>query len=194
MLNQEQMNTNQNKIFESHIEREISNFKTGEKYKLEGGNQMVLTENDVNKIVEICNQENTYEMLFRKLFNNKEYTIEDAKNFINKVKAGWRNQNEFIFFVRKIENEIIGAIDIKSTDKERAEVGYWSDENYSGFMTNTLNELIKIAKEAGYKKLFAGVRDDNDKSINVLIRAGFIKTESMKKNKTDVGFEYEREL
>ena len=148
---------------------------------------------DIEKIVEICNRPGTYDFLFSKIFKGRAYTEADAKWFLNFVKEGWENQTNFVFIIRKSDSEIIGVIDIKSANLDRAEIGYWADENYSGFMTNTVNELLSLAKEGGFKKLFAGVLARNDKSIKVLERSGFIRTKEDDKNE-EPHFEYEKEL
>lgn len=180
-------------IFEQNVKREIANFLTGEKYEMLGGQEMTFTEEDIKKIVEICNQPSVYANLFSKMCDGKPYSEENAKWFINFVKEGWAKQTNFVFIIRKLDSEIIGAIDIKSANLDRAEIGYWADENYSGFMTNTVNELLSVAKEVGFVKLFAGVLAGNDKSIKVLERSGFIRTkEEIKDNEPH--FEYEREI
>lgn len=178
-------------IFEQNINREVTNYNTGEKYEMLGGEDMTFSEEDIQKIVEICNRPNVYDVLFRSLFRGRPYTEDDAKWFINFVREGWKNQTNFVFIVRKEDSEIIGAIDIKSANLDRAEIGYWADENYSGFMTNTVNEILSLAKDAGYLKLFAGVLARNDKSIKVLERSGFVKVKEDIKD-DEPHFVYER--
>ena len=193
MTNQESTSQTVKNIFEQNIKREITNFLTGDKYEMIGGSDLIFSEKDIKKIVEICNRPSTYDILFNKPFKGRAYTEADAKWFENFVKEGWEKQTHFVFVIRKTDSEIIGVIDIKSTDFDRAEIGYWADENYSGFMTNTVNELLSLAKEGGYKKLFAGVLARNDKSIKVLERSGFVKTaEDIKDDEPH--FKYEKEL
>ena len=193
MTNQENVPGEVKNIFEQNIKREIENFLTGEKYEMVGGKDMVFSDKDIEKIVEICTRPGTYDFLFSKIFKGRAYTEADAKWFLNFVKEGWENQTNFVFIIRKSDSEIIGVIDIKSANLDRAEIGYWADENYSGFMTNTVNELLSLAKEGGFKKLFAGVLARNDKSIKVLERSGFIRTKEDDKNE-EPHFEYEKEL
>jgi RimJ/RimL family protein N-acetyltransferase len=182
------------KIFKNNIKKEIVNFLNKEKYQLVGGDDMVFTETDINKITKICNQKDTYELLFKNRLNGRPYTQKDAQDFIDWLKKGWKDQTHFVFFVRKNDGEIIGAIDIKSNDLSRAEIGYWGDENYRGFMTNTLEQLISLAKNAGFVRLFAGVRSDNLKSLGVLERANFKKTGEEKEVKGYPHLEYEKLL
>jgi len=193
MTNQENISAGVKNIFEQNIKREVVNFLTGEKYEMVGGLDTVFSEEDIRKITEICCRPNTYDILFKNRFAGKPYSEENARSFVNFIKSGWENQTHFVFIIRKLDSEIIGAIDIKSANLDRAEIGYWTDENYSGFMTNTVNELLSLAKEGGFKKLFAGVLARNNKSIAVLERSGFVKiTEDIKDNEPH--FEYERNL
>ncbi|MFA7252239.1 MAG: GNAT family N-acetyltransferase [Candidatus Paceibacterota bacterium] len=193
MKNEENTDGKFTNIFEQNIRREIVNYLTGEKYEMLGGKDMAFSDEDIKKIVEICNRPNTYDILFKKMCAGKPYTEENAKAFTNYAKGGWEKQTNFVFIIRKADSEIIGAIDIKSPNTERAEIGYWSDENYSGFMTNTVNELLSLAKEGGFKKLFAGVLARNSKSVGVLERSGFIKTKEDIKD-DEAHFEYEKPL
>ncbi len=182
-----------NNIFKSKIKREIVNFLTGEKYEMLGGLDMSFSEDDVKKITKICSQKDAYDILFKNRLSGKPYTEKNARSFIDWIKDGWKNQTHFVFLIRKQDSEIIGAIDIKSPDLNRAEIGYWADENYRGFMTSAVNELFFIAKESGYIKLFAGVLAKNNKSIAVLERTGFRKVKEDKKDGED-HFIYEKEL
>ncbi len=159
--------------FESIISREVKNFKTGEVYKLNGGEEMSFSDIDVENLVSICSQEEIYDFLFRARFNNRPYSQSDAEGFLKYIKDGWENKTHFVFLIRNSDNKIIGAVDIKSSNLDDSEIGYWADRNHGGFMANAVSELCLIAKDTGYKKLNAKVRPDNNKSSSVLIRNGF---------------------
>ena len=162
-------------IFLSPINEEIQNFKTGEKCLLVSTeNAIKFSRIDIEKIIDICNQKPVYEMLFRNKLEGKAYGEEQAKNFLSWIVGGWREQKFFVFFVRSSEGNIIGAVDIKSNDLSRAEIGYWADENHAGIMSNAVTKLIEIARNAGYKILFATARLDNKRSQNVLLRNNFL--------------------
>lgn len=75
--------------------------------------------------------------------------------------------------VRDSQKEILAAVDIKTADLNEGEVGYWATSEKPGVMTAAVKKLSEIAKEAGYKKLYALVRFTNDKSSAVITRAGF---------------------
>ncbi len=171
----EKMSPLEKPSFDNFINREILNFKTGEKYRMFGGREMQFSEEDVSRIADICSQDEIYNILFKHIFKGASYTQESAKVFISRIEQGWKDNNFFVFITRKTNDEIVGAMDIKSANLDNAEVGYWADKNSGGFVTNQLKELVSIARQAGYKKLFADVRVGNEKSRNVLERAGFTK-------------------
>lgn len=179
--------------FGESIKREVRNFLTGEKYQLIGGKLMDFSDDDIEKIVKICSQKNTYEILFKERLDGHPYTTEAALGFVNWVKEGWENNTHFVFFVRKIDGEIIGAIDIKSSDLMKAEIGYWADENFRGFMTNTVQELSLLAKTAGFSKLVAGALATNSNSVSVLERSGFTKI-TQENQASEAHVEYEKNL
>jgi RimJ/RimL family protein N-acetyltransferase len=165
--------------FEHIIKKEVRNFKTGEICHMEGGLEMTFSDEDVQAITRICSQDEVYDMIFSRRMAGKPYTEEKARSFISRLQAGWRDQTLFTFIVRNSNNEIIGSIDIKSPDLDGAEIGYWSDKNSSGFMTNALNELMFVAAQAGYRTLHAKVLTHNTKSANLLERVGFVKRGEM---------------
>lgn len=175
-------------LFPKSINTTISNFKTGESYQFQGGADVVFTEEDIQRLVEICNQKEIYDFLFGWRMGGKPYTEENARWFANSFAQGWKDSSHFIFIIRNTSNLIVGAIDIKSADSERAEVGYWADNQSSGFITNALIEMSSHAKIAGYKKLFAKVVLGNEKSENVLKRGGFemVGTEEVGERKYSV--------
>jgi len=175
MENLEKTSSLERPKFDAKIKKEVLNFKTGEVYQMTGGDEIVFSDKDVETITRICSQEEIYTILFKRRLDGKPYTEENAQVFINWVKKGWEDKTYFVFIIRDGDNNVIGTIDIKSSDLESAEVGYWADRNTSGFMTNALQVLEAIAAEAGYKKLYAKVVAHNEKSMGVLERAGFVK-------------------
>ncbi len=42
-------------------------------------------------------------------------------------------------------------------------------------MTNTVIQLCQVAKEAGYRRLFALIEPDNEQSVRVVLRAHFVQ-------------------
>ncbi|HLZ56500.1 MAG TPA: GNAT family N-acetyltransferase [Ktedonosporobacter sp.] len=128
---------------------------------------------DLDMVTSIANEELVYRMIFQKRLNGQPYPRERARNFFIWACEGWRKNEWFVFVVRDAHNHILAAIDIKSNDLEGAEIGYWATAKQPGVMTNTVLQLTDIAREAGYRKLYALVRPDNDRSAGVLRRAGF---------------------
>lgn len=177
-------------ILETNIRRAIENFKTGEMLEVCGGRDMSFSEEDVKRIAEICSQKDK-QFMFEDFIQGNKYTEENARNFIKFVKDGWVNKTHYVFFIRKSDGEIVGCMDIKG---QGGEVGYWADENYSGFMTNAVSELSSIAKEAGFSKLFAWVRDWNVKSVGALERAGYEKAFEEEKEDKGLMLNYQKKL
>ena len=161
-----------NSILKLNISRDVLNFSTGEKCEMQGGEDMVFSDEDIKKIAEICSQENKYNLLFKDMLHGKPYTEENARTFIEWIKGGWEKQTHYVFIIRNPDAKIVGCVDIKGPG---GEIGYWADENYAGFMTNAVKELSSVAKDAGFEELFAWVRETNNKSIGVLERAGYKK-------------------
>lgn len=112
-------------------------------------------------------------MLFARRLNGLAYSMEDARRFVRWAGEGWQNGTHFVFIVRSQDDTVTAALDIKSADIQGAEIGYWCSAEHPGLMTNALLELVNIARLAGYRCLYAIVREDNPRSSNVLTRAGF---------------------
>jgi RimJ/RimL family protein N-acetyltransferase len=154
--------------------KSIINHLTGAIYHIFSCDEsFVLTYEDIQRIVEVCNQEAIYNLLFKERLGGKAYELENAEGFISWAKEGWNTRGYFVFLVRDENERIVGALDIKSANIESAEIGYWASADSPGFMTNAVRELVLVAKEMGYKQLYAFVKPSNSRSANVLIRAGF---------------------
>ena len=111
-----------------------------------------------------------------------------AKSFISWGKDGWKNGTYFLFLIFSEDDQVVGAIDIKSNNLEAGEVGYWVSSRYRGLATNVLAQIKIAGKQAGYKNLFAQTKKGNDKSVNVLLRNGFIEDNSYKGDKCEKAF------
>jgi RimJ/RimL family protein N-acetyltransferase len=169
-------------IFKTPISEQIENFKTREKCLLVSNEDSSKhTEKDVQKVVVICNQKPVYNFLFRTKLNGKVYGEEQAKGFMKWMEEGWQKQEWFVFLIRNSNDEIIGAVDLKSNSMESCELGYWADANHNGLMSNAVARLMELARKAGYKELFATTMPNNERSQNVLIRNGFERRGEMEK-------------
>lgn len=176
---------------------EIKNFKTGETGVLQPlDDSCIISEEDVKRIAEICNSSKVFDLLFAdmEIFKGKRYETKDAEFFINdKSRKEWKEKKAFVYVVKDSSDKIVCAVDIKSTETDGAEIGYWAAEDSPGWMTNSVVALESIAKKAGYKRLFALVRKGNNASGRVLIRADFVEKGIEKKN-GDFYTRYELEL
>ena len=135
--------------------------------------RLIITTRNIRDIIDGCNQEAVYKFLFKEKLRGREYNEDDARSFISWANNGWKEKSYFVFVIKTKDNKIIGALDIKSNKLESAEIGYWANSDYSGYMTNAVIRLIKRAKLAGYKSLVAFTKPRNHKSKRLLIRAGF---------------------
>lgn len=145
-----------------------------------------LTDKNIDEIVEICNQELVYELLFREKLNGEKYKRLNAKSFVTWANKGWKESLYFVYLARLKDGKIVGAIDIKSNNLDLGEIGYWMDINFPGYMTNIVFGLAQQAKRVGFRKLVAYTKLENIKSKGVLERAGFDYSGQEKKegNKT----------
>lgn len=170
-------------LFATPIKENVVNYKTEEVCTIcSSEEKKEFSKKDLSKITTICNEPLIYNFLFKKRLNGREYNIEDAKSFINWTEKGWMKQEWFVFFIRDSQNGIIAAIDIKSNHTESAEVGFWASKNHPGVITNSTIKLCKLAKKAGYRELYSLVLPENQKSINVLLRADFIQDNDVYKD------------
>jgi len=153
----------------------ITSYKSKGKYQLISfDGSLKISDQDIEDIVRICNEQSIYNFIFKAKLNNEKYTRKAALSFINFAWNGWRNNTHFVFIIKNEESRIVGALDIKSFNLDDAEIGYWLSAQESGVMTNAVTELIKLAQRVGYKKLSALVSSDNNRSQGVLQRNNFI--------------------
>jgi RimJ/RimL family protein N-acetyltransferase len=153
-------------------ERVFTQFNTNNEFKLVSSKSINIEDKHITNIQKSCNERLVYKWLFTKRFP-QGYTHIDAKEFITRANKGWDQGKFFVFFIISPNDEIVGAMDIKTNTLDSAEIGYWVSENYSGLATNAINELKSIAKEAGFLKLFAQTKSENEKSNELLVRTGF---------------------
>jgi RimJ/RimL family protein N-acetyltransferase len=163
------------------VRQTLVNYHTNEPFWLESVEELTSPEEDSARIVEICNQPSVYRLFAEKL-EGKPYTLADAAKFLTWGYKGWIDQSHFVFFVRSDIDEIVGALDIKSADCLASEVGYWVDERVPGIATNALVSMLHQAREAGYRRVFALILPENERSKGVVLRAGFKAGGQMERN------------
>ena len=161
------------------ISRAVQRFGTSELFSLQSlDDGLSVTERDLATIVECCNEPLIYRYLFNDPLNGRAYTVDDARIFVDWARRGWREHRYFVFLIKDSHKKIVGYVDISSDILSNSPIGYWVTDSIRGIMTNALNCLMEIAREAGYLKLFALVEPDNTRSTRLLERLGFIHTGS----------------
>ena len=108
-----------------------------------------------------------------------QYTkkIEDTENFVDSVVNAAEDRFEYVFAIRN-QNEFIGLIGLKSTDKvnKKTEIGYWLSEKYQkqGIMTKSVSKLCDFAfNELGINRIQIKCAVGNDQSKNIPKRLNF---------------------
>ena len=168
--------------FNIPVRASVERFPSGEVYRLQSADDSVaFTEEDYQRIAQICSEPLIYDILFRALFDGRPYSVQDAEKLTKIAQEGWRKGSKFIFFIRNPQNQIVASTDIKTNDVEAGEVGYWCSQKSPGIMTNAVSALIELARNAGYKSLFGLTKAENEKSQSVLTRAGFTKDSELEK-------------
>jgi RimJ/RimL family protein N-acetyltransferase len=164
-------------IFSKPVIENFTGYRSGGKYRLISidGN-FKASEDDLKTITKICNEELVYRFLFQDRLKGSPYLINDALKFVIWARDCWEKSESFFFLIRDEDNHIVACLDINSNNLENAAIGYWATKNHPGVMTNAVNRLCALAKEAGYKKFYALVEPVNIRSIGVLQRAGFTYT------------------
>jgi RimJ/RimL family protein N-acetyltransferase len=171
--------------FAASLRRLVLRFPTQEPCVLQALDENVTwTPQDETAIAIICNEPLIYHRLFHKRLGGQPYSLAKAQGFLRWAKQGWRDRSWFVFLLRDSNDQVVGAIDIKSTHTEGAEIGYWASATSPGVMTNAVFELCDVAREAGYRQLFALIAPDNVQSLGVVSRAGFVQTEDLTRDGT----------
>ena len=163
--------------FQPPITEEFAGYNSKKRYRLISiDDGFELSGNDLQTIAEICNEELVYRFLFQDRLKGKAYEINDAHKFIIWAKECWKKESSYFFIIQDQDNNIVACTDIGSSDLKEAPIGYWATMHSPGVMTNAVKCLITVARNAGYKKLYALVEPVNVKSIGVVQRTGFSYT------------------
>ena len=145
------------------------------------GGIYAVSDDDIKQLIKICNEGVLYDALFKYRLRGGEYTQENALSFLNWFKEGWRKSSYFAFVIRDTEGILCGSCEIKTDNKEEAEIGYWVMDNCSGVMSNAVRHMISFAFELGYKKLTARVKEGNSRSTLLLSGLGFVLEKSYRR-------------
>lgn len=154
----------------------IINNRNGRTYKLIPLVKEYSPKNMLSDIVAVCNQELIYDVLFNSSLKGDLYSNKRAESFVKWAHQGWEKKSYFVFLIMdESEEQVCGAIDIKSNELRSGEVGYWASRYHSGIASSALKKMADLAKETGYEALHAFVEASNVRSANVLLRNGFSK-------------------
>ena len=130
---------------------------------------------DANEIYLLRSDESVNKYLDR----DKATVIDDATNFINKIKnAVAKNESLYWAITIKGNSSLIGTICLFSMDieKDSAEIGYELIPKFQGkgFMQESISTIIKFAfDDLRIKIITAALSADNLKSVTVLERNNF---------------------
>jgi RimJ/RimL family protein N-acetyltransferase len=133
----------------------------------------LISDKDVQQIKNIFNSHDVYDRLFKRTLKNRAFTLENVKRYIKWSVTQTLNKNNITYIIRDKNTIVCGGIDLQKVDSETATIGYWADPKTPGFITNAVKEIIKVAKEIGYKNIDAYPEEGNEKSIKVLNRLDF---------------------
>jgi RimJ/RimL family protein N-acetyltransferase len=156
------------------MERSVVNRKNGSVYRMVPASKIDGTEEQISNLVSICNQHVVYDFLFKNRLGGRLYGVDDARGFLEWARNGWQEQTHFVFLLLDTSGLIAACLDIKSSDRAMAEIGYWSSEIHRGLMSEAVGHLKSIALEGSFKALYARVRKSNIASIKVLERNNFV--------------------
>ena len=109
---------------------------------------------------------------------SKDFFIRRLQKQDNELKAG---RGVYFLIHHKADRKIIGGInlnDVRYGAARHASLGYWLDEAYQGqgYMSEAARLSIKYAFDVlKLRRLNAACLPDNDRSINLLLKLGFIE-------------------
>ena len=152
---------------------QINRFPSGDSAQLVPLDECFLSSDIlIGDVVTVCNEEAVYNILFERMLGGNPYERSNAEWWFGWSRDGWMSGTHSVWALMK-DDHIFGAINLKNIEGTTAEVGYWCSAKEPGYMTNTLNQVLEIAREAGFKTIYAWVRPGNERSGKVLLRSGF---------------------
>jgi RimJ/RimL family protein N-acetyltransferase len=161
----------------------FANARTGAPYALESVDDASrFGPHAAAQVAAVCSEPLIYERLFRQRLDGHPYDATNGLGFLTWAESHWRENTAFVFVITHPLDGIVGALDIKSTNRDEAEIGYWLSARHGGVMTNAVRLMRDLAWAAGFRALFAVTDPDNARSQAVLARAGFVHEGSMTRN------------
>ena len=109
-------------------EKMIQNAITGEHYVVRPLYQVEVSQMNLDRIIKICNEDLVYQWCFKDLCKGEKYPRELAVDWLTWGAEGWQNDTHYVYAIMDLSGNIVAACDIKSSNQERAEIGYWSSQ------------------------------------------------------------------
>ena len=156
---------------------QITNALSGDPYRLVPLHELPPTKERLEEVRTICNEPLIYQWCFKDLCKGGPYPEELALDWFQWAKSGWEEDSHYVYAILAADDKIAAACDIKSSNKEHAEIGYWASSSHGGIMSNAVTSLIGLAKSAGFINLFADIHPENHKSLAVIRRCKFTQTD-----------------
>lgn len=167
------MNTSFTPVFSQNLRVQLRHPLTGHDYTLLRANNLPFAHQRAVEVAAVCNEPLVYDRLFRARRQGQPYAVTEGEGFLEWAAAGWRDGTHFVFLLLDDEEHVVGALDVKSAERDAGEVGYWLGAAHCGIMTSALLAMLDAAREAGFVRLWARPDADNTRSLALLDRAGF---------------------
>ena len=164
--------------FPNKLSIPVMNHLSGKIYFLKRVDEIEPSDELLEHLVAIGNEYKVYSWIFKEMLKGEPYGLNNANDFFEMGRNGWNENEQFVFMLMTENGEPAACIDIKSSDLDGAEIGYLSSVKHRGVMTNTVIAILNLARDEGYKRLFALVQKGNDESSDVMLRAGFLHNEA----------------
>jgi len=128
---------------------------------------------DAAALQNLANNKNVFEMLARL---PHPYTNGHALDFITNLA---RTRNEHAYAIVTKNGDFVGVAGLHLKNAAIPELGYWLGEPYwgQGYASEAANAVVQAAFERGFDKIGARSMAVNARSIRVLQKCGFVKTD-----------------
>lgn len=104
-------------------------------------------------------------------FSGRKNELKAFKNFINYLKT----QNDKKYYAIYENGSFLGVICFFDITKTAAQIGFYKNPDFKKVGDILIKNLLNHAYELGLKELFARVKKDNEKSLNLLKNSHFLE-------------------